>query len=327
MFNEKQKKWLIVLLIVIILAVLGIIAIFMLREQEDDEKPQEEIATQTEQDIVYFDGEAYKYNYNLKNILFLGIDNETEIDYDNIPGAGGQADCIMLLSLDRENKTVRVLQISRDSMTEIDIYDSNGNKYSTMQGQLALQYAYGNGAKNSSWAMKKTVSELLFELPIDGYITMDIAAVSKINDLLGGVTLTIPEDYTDIDPAFVAGATLTLNGEQAERYVRYRDITVAESSHTRMRRQVQYIPALLETFESKVGDNVDKMKQLYSGVADFVLTDLSFDDMTAMLDYSWNSDEVEYLDGEVVKGEKYEEFYVDDEKLQEKIIKMFYILR
>lgn len=327
MFNEKHKKWLILLVLVIALAVFGTIAIIHLTEKQPDEELQEEVPSQTEQDLVYFSGEAYRYNYNLKNILFLGIDNSTEIDFENIPGTGGQADCIMLLSLDRENKTVRVLQISRDSMTEIDIYDSNGNKYSSEQGQLALQYAYGNGAKNSSWAMKKTVSELLYEVPIDGYITMDIAAVSRVNDLLGGVTITIPEDYTEIDPAFVKGETITLNGMQAEKYVRYRDITVSESSHTRMRRQVQYIPALLETFEKKVGDNAEKMKQLYSRVSEYILTDLSIDDMTDMLEYSWNAEDVEYLAGEVVKGEEFEEFYVNEEDLQKKIIKMFYILK
>ena len=313
--------------IVFAVAMFGMIAIFTLQKQEEPDEPEKEVASQTEHDVVYFDGEAYKYNHNRKNILFLGIDNSGEIDYENMPGDGGQADCIMLLSLDRETKTVHVLQISRDSMTEIDIYDSNGNKFSTIQGQLALQYAYGNGAKNSSWAMKKTVSELLFELPIDGYITMDIAAVSRINDLLGGVTLTIPEDYTEIDPAFAKGETLTLNGSQAEKYVRYRDIKVAQSSHTRMRRQVQYIPALLQTFEEKVGDDEQKLKQLYSGVAQYVLTDLSIDDMTNMLDYTWASDEVEYLEGEIVQGEEYEEFYLDDEKLQKKIIKMFYNLK
>ena len=41
----------------------------------------------------------------------------------------------------------------------------------------------------------------------------------------------------------------------------------------------------------------------------------SIDDMTNMLDYTWASDEVEYLEGEVVQGEEYEEFYLDDGRI------------
>ena len=65
--------------------------------------------------------------------------------------------------------------------------------------------------------MKKTVSELLYGMPIAGCFSMTIEGISTLNDAIGGVSITVPEDYTDIDPAFVQGTTLTLTGEQAEK--------------------------------------------------------------------------------------------------------------
>ena len=111
-------------------------------------------------------------------------------------------------------------------------------------GQLALAHTYGSGGSDSSLNAVKAVSNLLGGVKIDHYMTLTMDAVGKINDLVGGVTLTIPEDYTSIDPSFKKGATVTLKGEQAEKYVRYRDITETGSNEGRMERQTQFIQAL-----------------------------------------------------------------------------------
>ncbi len=327
MNSRKYTKYAIAFVIFFLIALLTIVLVLHYVENKKVAGNPEEFPSQTDRNVVYYNGEAYKYNYNLKNILFMGIDNNAEMGLENTPGTAGQADCIMLLSMDRENRTAYILQISRDSMTDIDIYDMNGNYYTTIQAQLATQYAYGNGGTSSCFAMKKTVSELLYELPIDGYVAMDIAAVSKINDALGGVTVTIPEDYTAIDPAFVKGETITLNGEQAERYVRYRDITVTGDNHFRMQRQTQYIPALLETFKSEAGDTEEEIKRLYSLVSPYIVTDLTVDGLMELSKYSWDAEQVTFVEGEAKAGEEFEEFYVDDEKLQESIMKMFYKLK
>ena len=160
----------------------------------------------------------------------MGIDKDAEVSLSNMPGTSGQADCLMVISLDKSNETARVLQVSRDTMTDVDLFDVSGKYYTTVQAQIATQYAYGNGVQSSCFATKKTVSELLYDLPIDGYLSLNLSAISILNDAVGGVTVTVPEDYTDIDPAFTAGTTITLNGEQAEKYVRKRDITAPESA-------------------------------------------------------------------------------------------------
>ena len=101
----------------------------------------------TNGDEVVIDGNTYVYNSNMRNILFMGVDKKEEMTSNEYAGNGGQADCIMLLCLNTEDMTGTLLNISRDSMTDIDIYDISGDFVTTEKQQLALQYAYGRALK------------------------------------------------------------------------------------------------------------------------------------------------------------------------------------
>lgn len=328
MKNKLGK--IIIAIVIILLIVIGVVAgiySFKYFESKKYKGTAGSGVSQANDNTVYFDGKQYEYNYNLKNVLFLGIDNESEIKLQNSPGTGGQADCIMILSIDRENKTSQVLQISRDSMTDVDIYDTSGAYYTTINSQLATQYAYGNTPGTSCWAMKKTVGELLYDLPIYGYISLDIAGIPLINNYVGGVTLTMPEDYTEINPAFVKSNTITLDGEQAEQYVRYRDVDEKGSNQLRMQRQVHYIPALIEKIGNYSGDSEKMAEELSSILEPYLITDLSTEDISELADYEWNVEQVSYAPGKVVSGEEYEEFHINEKKLQKMIINLFYKLK
>lgn len=286
----------------------------------------EEELSQSDLGTIEYEGQKYHYNNELFNILFLGIDNNEELREHDLPGEAGQADSIMVLSLNKKTKEGRILQIPRDTMTEIDLYDGNGNRYDSVYRQLALQYAYGSGGENSCWAMKKTVSELLYDLPIDGYLALDIASLAIINDTVGGVTLTIPKDYTVIDPAFEKGATLTLTGKQAHAYVRYRDTNESFSNQDRMERQMQYLPALIAAVKSNVNLEKGYYDVFYPLVSKYMFTDLREDQVDTFADFNLVEAEMEYLPGEWISGEEYDEYHVNDEELQKKLVETFYIL-
>lgn len=324
-----MKSKILPITIVLITVVLGVVAAFFLfRHAESKEKSvTTESPSQAISDTIYYQDKEYEYNHDITNILFLGIDKEEPVTINDSPGLGGQADCIMILSLNREEKTAKILQISRDCMTEIDIYDANGNYYTSVTAQLATQYAYGNGADTSCWATKKTVSELLYELPIDGYIALNIEGVPVINDAVGGVTITVPEDYTSISPEFIKGSTITLNGKQAEKYIRYRDTSLVGSNNERMKRQIHYIPALIETLK-KNGEGYGQLyDSMYSLISPYFVTDLTGDRINELFEYEWDIDNVRFVEGKVVSGEEHEEFHIDEEKLQKNIIEMFYKLK
>ena len=289
-----------------------------------EEEVPETVSSQAQDDLVYYQGQAYRYRSEWMNILFLGVDKSEPVTLQNTAGTAGQADCIMLLSFNRDTKQAEILQISRDSMTDVDIYDINGEYYTTVTAQLAAQYAYGKGEKSSCWAMEQTVSELLFDLPIDGYLAVTVDSIGIINDAVGGVTLTLTEDCTDLDPSYTKGSVITLNGEEAEEFVRYRDTTVQGSNNQRMRRQVQYIPALIQAIRSKMGNSGEYYEILYPKLAEYMVTDLTAEQLNALGEYEPDMENVFYVPGEIKAGEVNEEFHVDDEQLQEMLLERFY---
>jgi len=323
---EKRSKGKKVLLIILLLLVFILVALVIKEVLKEPEAEWDDTQSQVDINQITYEGKQYSYNTNLMNILFLGVDNTDMLTEDNLPGEAGQSDCIMILTLDKEKKEGRILQIPRDTMTEVDLYDTSGNYSTTVTEQIATQYAYSIGGKSSCFATKKTVSELLYDLPIDGYLAMEYSSIAIVNDAIGGVEITVPEDYTMIDPAFKKGATLKLTGEQAHDYVRWRDTNASFSNNDRMERQVQYIPALIETIQNHVGEDGDYYKALYPLVEKHMITDLSEDEINALAEYELITSDIQYLPGEGKKGEKYEEFYVDEKKLQKMLIETFYIL-
>lgn len=324
----KNKIWRVfaVAAAILLVGAAGFYIGVMLPMRQEPDTGDRNVVSQSDLNTITYEGKKYRYNSNLLNILFLGIDKNEETGEDYLPGDAGQSDCIMLLTLNKETKEARILQIPRDTMTEVDLYDVNGNYYTTVQAQLATQYSYGNGGTGSCWATKKTVSELLYDIPIDAYLSLDMASIPIINDAVGGVTITIPKDYTNIDPAFEKGTTVTLTGKQADSYVHYRDTSVAFSNNERMQRQVQYIPALITAIRNKVGAGSNYYEFFYPLVEKYMVTDLMEDQINKLADYNLVTSEVQYVPGEGKQGEIYEEFHVDEKKLQEIIIKMFYIL-
>mgnify|MGYP000585160404 FL=1 len=66
-------------------------------------------------------------------------------------------------------------------------------------------------------------------------------AVPILNDLLGGVEVTVLDDFSGIDDTLIKGETVTLHGDHALTYVRERYGLEDSSNSTRMVRQRQYM--------------------------------------------------------------------------------------
>lgn len=330
MKSKDKKNFIIALCIVVILLIVAGTVFYIMCNLKKEEKTEASLQSeeagnsQDAGDTIFYKGKEYQYNKDLNNILFMGVDKSDEVSIQQMVGTAGQADSIMILSINRADQTARIFQIPRDVMTDIDLYDVSGNYFTSVKAQIATQYAYGNGAQSSCWATKKTVSELLYDLPIDGYLSMNLEGIQIMNDAVGGVTLTIPQDYTSVDPLFVQGSTLTLTGEQAERYVRYRDIRETGSNMGRMERQLQYIPALLEAAKRNVGEAGDFYGTYISLLEPYLVTDMSAKQINELARCKLLTDETEIVPGEIVEGYEHDEFYVDDEKLYEIIIDLFY---
>ena len=159
MKNKSRKRKQMMISAAIVVCVAAIVAGCFIKNVQDREALQigsisMGSGASAESSVVHYKGKAYQYNQNLMNVLFLGIDTTQDLSQEDMPGDAGQSDCILIVSMDKQKKTARLLQVSRDTMTDIDTYDVSGNYVSTVQGQLALQYAY-----------LKIISILLHEFP------------------------------------------------------------------------------------------------------------------------------------------------------------------
>lgn len=317
---SRQRKVAIAIGLVLMLAILSMVGYVMWQESRWNQTEQsgQDNELQDERYITY-EGQKYEYNYDLRNILFIGVDKADEFT-EQMSGRGGQADALILLSLDKKNKTISLLEISRDSMTDVEIYGIDGKKLATERLQVALQYAYGDGTKRSCQLTKEAVSNLLYGIPIHSYVALAVDGVPKVTELMGGVELTVPEDYTHIDSDFAKGATIVLKGEQAERYVRYRDINVTGSNNQRMERQTQFIKALAMQLQGK---NAAWYQQLFSGAEEYITTNISTEEMDRLSKYQMSQD-IQVVPGVTKQGEVHDEFVVDNEQLKKIIIKSFY---
>lgn len=317
-----NKKYTYVLLGVTSLVVVGT-AGFLISEQIKGKETSQRQVEQYEKDtVITHQGKTYEYNSSLRTILFMGIDKSEEMSEKTV-GNGGQSDSLILVILDSEKKNYRLLTISRDAMVDIQTYDVHGEKLGTERAQLALQYAYGDGEKRSCRLTKEAVSKLLYEIPIHSYVSLTIEGFSVLTDELGGVELTIPEDYTSLDPQFAAGKTMVMDGKTAERYVRMRDKSVVGGNSQRMKRQEQFLTAMVETLQKKLHENPDSFSSIMKVMEPYMETDLTVDHGKKLAEFE-QVGEITSVPGEVQRGDEHDEFIVDNEKLKELVLELFY---
>lgn len=279
--------------------------------------------------LISRNGVKYRFNENLYTILCMGIDAKgTTITEKAELGEGSQSDANFLLVLDSENKKISVLAIPRDTMTDIDICDVFGQYYDTVETQLALQYAYGDGGTGSCQAMEKAVSNLLYNLPIHAYVSIDMNAIPVVNDAVGGVTVTVLEDINSGGYSMKKGETVTLKGKQARVYVQERDTNVDYSAHSRLMRQKQYLTAFMKQAMSKTKEDITLPLTIYNSLTEYMITDITASEITYLatvaMGCSFSEDNFYVIPGEQQKGNYYEEYHVDEDALYDLMLEIFY---
>lgn len=220
---------------------------------------------------ITYQGITYAPRKQLETYLLMGIDVDGPAKGNKSYSGGGQADMQLVLVLDNENQTWQVLQINRDSMVEVQVLGLMGDVIQTKTAQIATAHAYGDGTERSCRNAVTAVSTMLGGQPIDGYMAVNMDAVAILNDMVGGVTVTITTDFTAVDPSLVEGQTITLQGEQALTFVRSRKDVDDQTNLSRMNRQQQYLMALEEQLSQKDDEFTIRA---YDAIADYMVTNI-----------------------------------------------------
>lgn len=298
-------------------------------ESFGDEVTQEEQQERQWQEgwIKYQDG-IYEYNDDIMTFLIMGIDKRGDVKEVAEGTSGGQADALFLVAADARSKTVKVIGINRNTMADIDFYNETGAYVTTSKAQIAIQHGFGNGMEESCEYQKEAVQKLFYNLPIHGYAAVNMSAIATVNDAVGGVDVKVLEDLTSVDKSLVEGQDVHLTGESAFWYVKYRDTDRFGSADMRLERQKQYLKALAGAVIGAAKKDITVVTDLYQAVMPQMVTDISLDEVAylapELVNYRFGEDSFYTLDGETVMGEKFEEFYPDEDALCEMILEIFY---
>lgn len=267
----------------------------------------------------------YTAREGIQTILFIGLDKfdapEQEIGYLN----NQQADFLMLFVLDEEDKVCDVIHLNRDTMTEIRRLGIGGGVASRFTGQLALSHTYGSGGSDSCINTTKAVSTLLKGVKIDHYVAMTMAGVSKLNDLVGGVEVEIPVDMTNVDPSFIEGEKVLLQGEQALLFIRSRGSLEDSSNLSRMERQRAFLSEFYQKLLFSSHEDHDFIHRSLLEMTSYIQSDMSINQLSALAEVMEDCTMNPFvtIDGQAVVGEEFMEFYIDEDSLDQVLISLF----
>ena len=295
---------------------------------------------QWQEDWVAIDGKVYSYDSNRINLLVLGVDKKGKMDRepDYEKWLSGQTDAIFVVSIDPTDKSVSVIGVPRNSMTNVDVYDSEEHISRTIFDQICLQYPYAGGAGHGLEKTKEAVSKLLYNLPIHGAVAVGYEAMNRINDMAGGVDVVALESLDTPFGSYEKGESLHLEGKYVLAYVKSRDVSVIGSPTMRLERQKQYLTALAGKMKDKVKENPMIVKEMYDAVSGYINTDIGIDEMVYLAaqaaGYRFSGEDIHLLEGDdkavpIVKdgketGDFYDDLYLDEGNLKETMIEVFY---
>lgn len=270
-----------------------------------------------------YQGTEYPMRKHLETVLLIGTDSMEQYQ-EKTEGlqpfySYHQADFLVLLVLDTDAKTVEILQLNRDTMTDVPWLDVLGKYGGTEYKQLCLAFNYGDGGASSCKNTVNAVSGLLFDAPIDSYIQIPMSAIPVLNDLVGGVPVTMTEDLTMVDPDFVQGTTVRLTGAQAEKFVRVRSSLADDTNISRMRRQRDYLDSFQRCAREAFHGDSEFALKLVEILGEFMqsnMTGQQLSDFIEKLD-TYQIYPIRYAQGELIVGQQYYEFYVDKDSLWE----------
>lgn len=272
--------------------------------------------------VVKYNGKSYRYNEDMVCVLLMGIDGDKPAESSRF-GYANQSDVNMLAALDLKNNRITLISISRDSMCVMDVLDENGNNCGTTTAQLALAHSFGDGGAISCELVQSAVSRLFYDLPISAYASIYMDGVLKLINQLGGVTITINEPVL----GYAQGQQVTLYGQSAESFLRYREHTV-DGNNGRMQRQRQVMLALMHTALDKVREDPSLIVALYNSVSSYVTTDIGISEMTYLATKAGGMQfdgDIRNVAGESVLGEyDHAEYNVDKDALYELVLDVFY---
>jgi len=267
-----------------------------------------------------------------KNILLVGRD-----------AVYGAYDTVMVLSIDAKTKAIKLVNFPRDiyidyndkilnQFKEVDPFHAADNSIQKLNAVhtigISLKYKYDTGGKFGKVTYMNFWADLLeevFNIKIDDYVIIQTNGFRDIVDLFDGVDIDVPiymhyEDpfqnlYIHLEPGLQ-----TLNGEQAEGFVRFRQGYTPEgefktySVYFRQQNQNKFLKAFFDQHFNlsnlgRAGDFADVIaKNVKTSVNEWpeILDYIKIGQKVLSENYSTSSTILECTENKTIRGIIYE---------------------
>lgn len=139
---------------------------------------------------------------NITNILLLGIETTDDADIYT-----GRSDAMMILTINKYNKTIKLTSLLRDMYVSIPNHG---------YGKLNWAYAYGG------FNLLSQTIENNFRIKLDQYVAVNFDAFAKAVDAMGGLNMDLDVQEAQYTGAGKKAGNYTLNGNETLRYTRIR---------------------------------------------------------------------------------------------------------
>ncbi len=293
-------------------------------EQSPEQTQPEKIRPQLDDSSSYvLDGVQYTLKKRVETYLLMGIDRTQQQQERSIIG---QADVLLLIVLDPESQTFQILQLNRDTISQVTILTADDQVGDVMFRPICLAQGYGSSEEACCENTVRSVRYLLSDVEIDGYFSVNLDAIEEINASVGGVTVKIEDDMTSVDPSFKKGATVTLTQKNAEGFVRARMNLGEEDNLGRMRRQRAFMNGWLEKAQRLARENAGFLLQFLEDIKSFSVTDMSDKKLSGIASSmeKYENRGIVTIDGEYHMGTMYNEFYLDSDSVREVLQTLYY---
>ncbi|MBG9452155.1 trascriptional regulator [Cytobacillus firmus] len=250
--TKKKKKWPKIvagIFLVLFLAVGGYVFMVYKSLTEAVETMHQPISHKSDkrpQEITLTEKEPF-------SVLMLGVDERT--------GDKGRSDTMIVLTVNPNDKSIKMVSIPRDTRTEII-----GKGF---EDKINHAYAFGNEE------MSMATVENFLDIPLDYYIKVNMESFKDIVDAVGGITVNSSLDFSQEGYHFTKG-TNTLDGEAALAYVRMRKQD-PNGDFGRQQRQRQIIEGVIKKGMSV--NSLTKFDDVFEVLGKNVRTNLTFDEM------------------------------------------------
>lgn len=187
------------------------------------------------------------------SVLMLGVDERE--------GDRGRSDTMIVLTVNPNTNSIKMLSIPRDTRTEI-IGHGTVDK---------INHAYAFGQEE----MAMNTVENFLDIPIDYYVRVNMDGFKDIVDAVGGISVNNTFNFSSDGYQFDEGL-INLNGEEALSFVRMR-YEDPNGDFGRQQRQRQVIQGVVDKGASL--STLTKFDDIFEALGKNVKTNIAFDEM------------------------------------------------